>query len=439
MRMQMKWAASAALGAVLVLANAAGALAADVHQLPLEALKSRSLHTGGRLPAGLAARVGVPAADSTITLNAAVQGSGLPGIDSLSNFTGTYRAIGLDPVGNLQTQWFYAMVGNPPQAGGVTTFDAPIIPVVVELLDANGNLLVVNGQPMISDGRKDVDPVLKSPVFSNYRYTSSPRPTQFNDAVARAGFWNQLEDNWHTLLRPAVKTTRVIQLPYGSYYYGLNTDGSLAFVLADDATFTSLLFPPTYPVDNSTVIGAAELAGDMTTKTIATLLFDNVYLFENGDPNQCCVLGYHEFDAEPGTAANGNLPRFYVMNYSSWISPGLFGGGFEDITALSHEMAEIFADPFVGFDNVHNITPWWIAPSGSQCADILEVGDVIEGNANATFPITMNGYTYHPQNEALPSWFEFKSPSRAIGGAYSYPDPTQVPKLSPFEKVGCAP
>jgi hypothetical protein len=183
------------------------------------------------------------------------------------------------------------------------------------------------------------------------------------------------------------------------------------------------------------VIGAAELAGDMTTKDMTTLLFPNAYLYSNGDPNQCCILGFHSFDDEPGIPANGNLERRYVMNYSSWISPGLFGGGFEDITASSHELAETFNDPFVSSDGVHNITPWW--NSNGECADILEVGDVIEVLANPTYAITLHGVTYHPQNEALLPWFEFKSPSTAIHGAYSYPDETVLTALSPIEKAKC--
>ena len=39
------------------------------------------------------------------------------------------------------------------------------------------------------------------------------------------------------------------------------------------------------------------------------------------------------------------------------ISPGIFGGGFEDVTAISHEIAETFDDPFV-----NNITPRWQFP-----------------------------------------------------------------------------
>jgi hypothetical protein len=99
------------------------------------------------------------------------------------------------------------------------------------------------------------------------------------------------------------------------------------------------------------------------------------------------------------------------MNYSSWISPGLFGFGFGDITAWSHELNETFNNPF-GI----NATPWWfnVDPSlgFSICQNNLETGDVIEVlTSNATFPIQLNGMTYHPQNETNISWFEFVSPS----------------------------
>jgi len=149
---------------------------------------------------------------------------------------------------------------------------------------------------------------------------------------------------------------------------------------------------------------------------MSTFLFPNAYLYFNGDPTQCCVLGFHTYDVEPGGPTNGFHERRYVMNYSSWISPGLFGNAFTDVTALSHEIAETYHDPFV-----NNATPIWLAPNG-VCQNNLETGDVIEGLPNATYPITMNGFTYHPQNEALVQWFAAASPSSAINGAYSYVD-----------------
>jgi hypothetical protein len=70
---------------------------------------------------------------------------------------------------------------------------------------------------------------------------------------------------------------------------------------------------------------------------------------------------------------------------------------------------------------VNNATPIWVGPNG-LCQNNLETGDVVEGLPNATFPMTIGGFTYHPQNEALLQWFAGVTPSSALGGAYSYPD-----------------
>ena len=105
---------------------------------------------------------------------------------------------------------------------------------------------------------------------------------------------------------------------------------------------------------------------------------------------------------------------------------------------LSHEIAETFNDPFVVSDGVHNLTPWWLSPNGN-CQDDLETGDVIEGLPNSTFPVTLNGFTYHPQNEALLQWFQFQTPSDALGGAYSYPNTSLLTHVSALQKAQCAP
>jgi hypothetical protein len=152
--------------------------------------------------------------------------------------------------------------------------------------------------------------------------------------------------------------------------------------------------------------------------------------------NDCCVLGFHGFDVEPGDASNGNRTRYYVMNYSSWISPGFFPPGIQDVTAHSHEVAETFNDPFVGFDGIHNITPFWLNAAG-QCQDLMEVGDVIEDLPNPTVPVTIGGFTYHPQTVAELPWFEFKSPSFAINNSYSYPNENVLTALSAPQALNC--
>src|SRR6266513_1057733 len=58
--------------------------------------------------------------------------------------------------------------------------------------------------------------------------------------------------------RAQLKQLRVMSVPYDSYRFALHADGSCcAFVLIDENEFSNLPFPPTFPFDNSTVIGAA--------------------------------------------------------------------------------------------------------------------------------------------------------------------------------------
>jgi hypothetical protein len=358
------------------------------------------------------------------------------GVDTLVNFTDHFEEPGVYFDGTPHHVWEYNMVGTPPNQGGTTTFNAPIVPVTLDLRNADGSPRFVNGQPLISHPEAFLQPVLNSPVFSNASYTSSVVPTQITDAIQKAEFGNHASPDWHTLLRPAVKTGRTMVLIRGTYRFALNADGTCcSFVLVDANTFVNELFPQTAPPDNSTVMGAAEVAGDITTKDISTFLFPNTFLYENNDPTQCCVVGFHTFDVEPGDASNGNQLRFYVMNYASWITPGQLGA-FQDVTALSHEMAELYNDPFVGFDGIHNVTPFWLNTTG-QCQDVLEVGDVVEDLPNPTFPVTLNGFTYHPQTVALLPWFEFTGNSFALDKAYSYPNETAITSLSSPQPLNC--
>lgn len=356
--------------------------------------------------------------------------NGTPGVDSLTNWNGTYKTPGFDPNGKLRNTWFYNMVGNPPERGGTTNINAPVVPVALDLLNPDGSVF------LHYDPKPFILPTLQSPLFQNSTFSSSPVPTQVTDAIQRAEFWSTMAPDWHTMLLGSLKQERTIKVPADSYFYALKSNGKCClYVLIDIDAFFNLLFPVD-PSDTITPIGAAENAGDITTKDISTFLFPNTYLYFNGDPNQCCVLGFHTYDFEPGDPSNGNREKRYVVNYSAWISPGLFGSAFVDVTALAHEIAETFNDPFVVSDNKHNLTPWWLSPNGN-CQDDLEVGDVIEGLPHATYPVKMNGMTYHPQNEALLPWFEFQSPSTAIDGAYSYPNEKTLPSLSPIQLPGC--
>jgi hypothetical protein len=426
----------AALVALLVAASP------DPKELPAAVLKMANPHSGTYSDAASTGAKGYSGRHG----QGGSAGVPVPGIDSLKNWTGAFTEPGFDSSGTPQSVWPYAMVGRAPQQGGTLRLHAPIIPVIVDLLDANGKVAISSsGIPLTFNPKPQVKLVLQSPIFEKWPYTTGT--TQWTDAIFREEFLTRVNSGdqegnedcdtgrgWHNLLDPDVKTTRRMQIPFGFWFYVLNADGSLAAAIVDFGTFANALIPPTSPVDNTTVIGAAELAGDMTTKDVTTLLFNNVYLYE-GNIGNCCVLGFHEYDFEPGDATNGNLPRLYVFNYASYIGNGLFSGGFEDITALSHELSELFNDPFVD-----NATPWYLSPSG-LCQNNLETGDAIEGlNSNVTFSIQKHGRTYHPQNIPLFQWFAFESPASSFNGAYSFPDETTLTTLSPPNLLpGCVP
>jgi hypothetical protein len=111
--------------------------------------------------------------------------------------------------------------------------------------------------------------------------------------------------------------------------------------------------------------------------------------------------------------------------------------GIHDIAVVSHELSEIFADPFVTSDGVTGVTPWWRAPDG-LCWNRMEVADVLEDLPGTELPMTMNGFTYHPVNVALLQWFEGRSPSDALGHAFSYPDTTLLTKAARVQRPGCS-
>jgi hypothetical protein len=363
---------------------------------------------------------------------------GIPDIDSIPNWNDHYFAQGFDANGKPNREWYINMVGNPPQMGGTTVINSPLQPVNVELDDAAGHLRIIGGHPLISPATPFVAPTLGSPVFSDALYSSGPAPTQFSDAIQRAQFFNHpMKPDYHTLLNPqpiAPLTVHIRQpatCPTGphsagcNYSFSLNSDGTCCrFILVEINAFLNGLAGAVVTDINGNVI---------TTKDISTFLFPNTFLYF-GNTNDCCVLGFHTYFFEPGS----DPEKRWVLNYSSWITPGLFGPAFQDITALSHEIAETYNDPFVVSDGVHNLTPWWLSPNGN-CQDALETGDVVEGLANATFPVVLNGLTYHPQNEALLQWFEFLTPSDALGGAYSYPNTSLLTHVSAPQKANCAP
>jgi hypothetical protein len=85
--------------------------------------------------------------------------NGTPGVDSLTNWNGSYKAPGYDPNGKPRDTWFYNMVGNPPQRGGTTNINAPVVPVALDLLNPDGSVF------LHYDPKPFLLPTIQSPLF----------------------------------------------------------------------------------------------------------------------------------------------------------------------------------------------------------------------------------------------------------------------------------
>jgi hypothetical protein len=351
----------------------------------------------------------------------------IAGLDTVATFDGAFFAQA-GPNSTGLRLFRFTMMGNDPQGGETTLIPAPVDEVSLTLLNADGSVFkTVPFAPF-------EDVTLDSPNFEEHDYRSG-RGLQYADAIHRAQFFHTMTKDWHTILRPRVVNRVTLTVPRfvnvrladgtviqaRSYFTGTAPDGS-TFVLMLSPLFNNFFF--------NVVVNDIN-AGNFTTRGLNMTLFPNTYLFSlnvsnPNVPGGCCVLGFHTFFFEPGTVPQ---PR-WVTQYASWISPGLFGGGFQDVTALSHETSEAFGDPFLD-----NATPSWQFPNqpatSHACQANLEEGDPIEVLPTATIPIKLRErnevFTYHPQIIPLLQWFEMGAKSDAIDGAFSFPDETALP------------
>ena len=277
----------------------------------------------------------------------------------------------------------YTMVGTNPSSGSITT-TVPTILIPLKTVFSDGTYLSGSGQ---------VSNTKNSPIFQSASYSSGN--TQYGDAMQRGEFWktvSQKAPNYHVLLAsPTVTSTVTLNVPAADGFSGYTGNGTFAGEIDVnwfDAHIQSML-----------------TSHGIAPNKFPIFLSSNIFLYSNGNPNDCCILGYH-------SAANTSLG---VQSYSwgSYLSPGIFTGT-EDITALSHEVAEWYNDPFV-----NNTVPSWSVPSQPQygCSSMLEVGDPLAG---VDFQVTTKGKAYHPQDIAFFSWFARQAPSIGINGKYTY-------------------
>jgi hypothetical protein len=316
-------------------------------------------------------------------------------VNSVSNFARTFASGG--------TSYPLTMAGDDPKQGGTTKIGTSLVTIQFffdEFSDMNGNNIVLDASTVTQQ-------FLNGPNFQSAAYATGN--TQFSDSVQRAEFFNAMKPGWHTLLgKPRVLPTVQIEVPAGLSFVFQAGQGGPYFALIDDGFFVSQL---------NTILQFEQYELD----ELAIVLTRNALFYQGGSPTNCCVLGFH---TAIDKAVHGNRHDVQTFATASWVDAGIYGDpGRADVNFISHEITEWMNDPFV-----NNTVPSWQAPLSSppECQTILETGDPLEFLSTNAFPVTLNGFTYHPQVEALLPWFERQVPSTAFEGAYSFPDTTMI-------------
>jgi len=281
------------------------------------------------------------------------------------------------------------MIGTDPALGSATT-TVPVELIPLKITFKDGSQLSAQ-QTACGDTATPIVRILASPLFNNMSYTLGGTVvgnTQYLDAFQRANFWNEVQKkspDYHVLLAPSVAPVQSITANASDDIVAQGPCGLLAAMDVDELNQQVL------SLINKLHISANTLPVFVTYNTF-------------GDQGSaCCILGFHQ-----RTAAG----RPYIV--SSYSDPGLFTvASLTDIDALSHELGEWMDDP-----TTRNFIPAW-GNVGQQlgCAFSLEVGDPLTGTAAE---ITMNGFTYHPQDLAFLPWFEHKQRSTSVNGWFSF-------------------
>ena len=315
----------------------------------------------------------------------------------------------------------YSMVGRAPWGGQTTSIRTVLLPVSFVFSDTpNGT---VDVSPI-------VDRTLDSPDFGSFQYTSSEKPTQFADAVQRAELWQFAKSNaWHTMLeRPRVLPAVKIQVPTSGGLLG--TEGGPPHGYVSEDFMTSQI---------KTILQLEPVKSD----ELVIILTHNTTFCEGPIPDSCVEGGWH-VAYEKGDRTDNSTLQIQTYVVASWldkevsriIANTIHLPAYEstvDVLPLSHEISEWMNDPF---NNNH--VPNWLSPnfpipnSPLACnyeTGNFETGDAVEFLNDSWYPITMNDFTYHVQNEALLQWFISEKPSSAIDGVYSYPDTNTLTKF----------
>lgn len=331
--------------------------------------------------------------------------------------------------GTRNSVYTYAMLGGSPTAGGTTTIPNTLIALEIQLIGPDGQTVDYDFNPRTPQdlGLSDADLAKQGPMFSSNAYPGGgglPADTgQFTDTTIRASFNGVKKANWHVVLGTP--------MPSKFTYTGM-----LFFNNGDWACIGGELPPcSSFPVVNIDSIAnifeqiLSPAGEDSASTTLPIILTDFVTAFI-GFPQNCCVLGFHS--AQPGNEGGNSV---LVWTWATWIPqsvPNPFGQFGLDTFVLTHEVSELYHDPFV--QNGGTLVSAWVDGSVQFAQGNLETGDAVEAMSASDSIFTVSetttggAYTYHTQTEALLPWFTRNPMSPACDvhncgkGVYSWPN-----------------
>ncbi|MDQ2858226.1 MAG: hypothetical protein M3R53_06195 [Candidatus Eremiobacteraeota bacterium] len=287
------------------------------------------------------------------------------------------------------TTYQFSIVGADPTKAKVTTH-VQYVPIALRVHFSDGTVLDPS-KPGCNDTVSVSQRFFQSPLFQNQSQTSNGvlvGNTQVIDAFQRAEFWKYVKGtNYHTLLVTSLQPRLLdVTAPSGS----VTSPGACAGTAHNLGQIDINAY-------DSILQGIANKYA--TTAQIPVIMSYNVVQTSGG----CCIIGYH--------SAYGRSTGTQVYATGAYTDFGIFSG-ISDIHAWSHELGELFNDPFV-----NNATPaWGHVGQVSGCQNNFETGDPLTGTP---YLLVHNGFTYHPQEQAFFDWF-YRTPASGTGGEYSF-------------------
>jgi hypothetical protein len=308
------------------------------------------------------------------------------------------------------TSYNYTILGGNPQNSGNTKIKTVLVPLSITVSDYSldgQNALVFDATPVMAE-------VIGSPIFQVSNYLTGYQ--QFGDAMLRAEF-PTAPANWHTILTPVIAATVNITIAAGGAQVFQATNGTLFANILDDSAIDDAILNLLH-------------AGQFTP--------DEYPIFISYNSSEHDALGYH------AAIFQENQTQENVFAYTSWLDglDTLFAPlPSPDAATLSHEVAETLHDAFNG--DLESLTlEWGDAFNHNKCfQSFIEVGDAVEDAAAHTqlhqqvVGFGSQAHVYTLQTEAMLPWFERKTPSDALAGAYSFPDIWVLKQAAPYNCV----